>query len=133
MEKGGSSIGLFEEAAQQIEKGLWPREVAESKQPMVAVLCNFTPLELIHAAGPHADSPIFWANANQRVVRHGQWKLLLNPNLDPDEPPADKIFLADLEKDPGERTNLADKNPDLVKELTVLIGTWEKSIEPKKQ
>jgi len=85
------------------------------------------------AAGPHADSPIFWANGGQRAVRRGKWKLLLNPNLDPDEPPADKIFLADLEKDPGERTNLADKNPDLVKELTVLIGTWEKSIEPKKQ
>jgi len=51
METRCSSVGLFEEAAQQIEKGLWPREVVETRQPIVAVLCNLTPLEIVHAAG----------------------------------------------------------------------------------
>jgi benzoyl-CoA reductase/2-hydroxyglutaryl-CoA dehydratase subunit BcrC/BadD/HgdB len=51
METRCSSIALFEEAAQQIEKGLWPREIVESGQPIVAVLCNLTPLEIVHAAG----------------------------------------------------------------------------------
>jgi len=85
------------------------------------------------AAGPHDGEPIFWANGDQRAVRRGKWKLLLNPRLDPDEPAADKTFLADLEKDPGETANLAEKNPELVKELSELIGAWEKNVETKKR
>lgn len=80
------------------------------------------------APSPHRDQPVFWANGNQRAVRRGQWKLVLNPRFDSDETAKDQVFLADLEKDRGEKTNLADKNPDLVKELTGLIGVWEKEV-----
>jgi arylsulfatase A-like enzyme len=85
------------------------------------------------AASPHVEEPVFWANANQRAVRRGKWKLVLNPKFDSDETAEDKVFLADLEKDPGEKINLAEKNPDLVKELTGLIVAWEKDLETKKK
>jgi len=46
-----AAMAPFDEAAQWIAGGLWPRAIADSGRPVVAVLCNLTPLELIHAAG----------------------------------------------------------------------------------
>jgi hypothetical protein len=43
--------------------------------------------------------------------------------------PDDKVFLADLDADPGERTNLADAHPDVVEELTADAEAWRASIE----
>jgi len=83
------------------------------------------------AKSPH--DTIFWANADQRAIRRGKWKLILNPKTDPGETIAEKVFLADMEKDPGEKTNLADKNPDLVKELGSMIEAWEKDVGPGKK
>jgi len=85
------------------------------------------------AASPHSAEPVFWANANQRAVRRGQWKLILNPKFDSDETAEDKVFLADVEKDSGEKTNLAEKNSELVKELSELIKRWEDAVSPKEK
>ncbi len=41
----------------------------------------------------------------------------------------DKIFLADLETDPGETMNLRDKHPKIVRELTDLHESWLKSLK----
>jgi arylsulfatase A-like enzyme len=64
----------------------------------------------------------------QWAVRDGPWKLIGNP-VDTSEPQrqrenggrlAEKLFLVNLESDPGERTNLADAHPGVVQRLKEL-------------
>jgi benzoyl-CoA reductase/2-hydroxyglutaryl-CoA dehydratase subunit BcrC/BadD/HgdB len=44
-------LAPFDEAAEQIAGGRWPEALASVQRPVVAVVCNLAPLELIHAAG----------------------------------------------------------------------------------
>jgi arylsulfatase A-like enzyme len=83
------------------------------------------------AGSPHEQKPIFWAYGDQRAVRRGNWKLVLDGRLNFDDSVEDKTFLADLAADPGERTNLAANHPQLVKELTQLIEAWETDVMAK--
>lgn len=108
-------------------------KLAGAKMPTDRVMdgLDVFPMVARGAASPH--DAIFWANANQRAVRRDKWKLILNPKFDSGETAEDKVFLADLEKDPGEKTNLAAQNPELVKELAALVGAWEKDVEQKKR
>jgi len=85
------------------------------------------------ARSPHEEEPIYWAYGDQRAVRRGKWKLILNPKLNFDDEVDDKVFLADLEKDPGEKTNLAWTNPDIVKKLRELVDNWEKEAIPRER
>jgi arylsulfatase A-like enzyme len=70
-----------------------------------------------------------WQFKDMWVARKGKWKLLGNPY---DTSQRDYIFkedrfLADLEKDPGERTNMARQYPEIVKELEEQYHNWLKS------
>lgn len=69
------------------------------------------------------------------VVREGKWKLLGNATelVRPDGIPEltsedKKLFLVDLEKDPGESRNVSDDNPELVKRLLEVRDQYEASI-----
>jgi arylsulfatase A-like enzyme len=70
-----------------------------------------------------------WAFKKMWVARKGKWKLLGNP-LDTSNKgvlnESDSLFLVDLDKDPGEKTNLASKYPDVVNALTKQYKDWEK-------
>lgn len=55
------------------------------------------------------------------AVRDGQWKLLLNADGTGAE-------LYDLEADPNEDADLAEKNPRIVKRLSKELLTWRKSL-----
>ena len=57
-------------------------------------------------------------------VRKGDWKLVWTTLL----PPSIELF--DLSKDPGESTNVADQNPDKVKELQAWIIDLAKQAAP---
>jgi len=83
------------------------------------------------APSPH--DAVFWANGAQRAVRRGKWKLILNGKLSFRQKAKDKVFLADLEKDPGESVNLSEKYPQVVKELRNLIECWDKDVAAKKR
>ena len=58
------------------------------------------------------------------AVRKGNWKLVWTTLLPP------RIELFDLSKDPSESTNLADQNPDKVKELQTWIIDLAKQAAP---
>lgn len=73
---------------------------------------------------PH--DAMFWSFNNQRAVRIGDWKLILNY---PDIP----VWLSNLEADPGETTNLAGAEPTRVQELTLRIRAWERSVQSPNQ
>jgi uncharacterized sulfatase len=56
-----------------------------------------------------------------RFVVSGDWKLLV-PNKAVLKDAAVELF--DVKNDPAEKTNLAEKNPDKVKELTAKLDAW---------
>src|SRR5262249_30278261 len=93
------------------------------------------------AKSPHEAYFFYWIRELQ-AVRSGKWKLHLPhayPSLDGKEggkggkPVATKqlttpLALFDLEKDPGEKDNVAQKNPDVVKRLRALADKCRKEL-----
>jgi arylsulfatase A-like enzyme len=77
-------------------------------------------------AQPHED--LFWSFENERAVRSGDWKLILNPRRYPGDPEPGKVWLSNLEADPTEKSNLAGQHPDRVKALTEKIRAWERDV-----
>lgn len=79
---------------------------------------------------------LYWDVGWQWTVRQGKWKLkkvvneksaaqiLKLQNTDPGK----TVELYDLNTDPGENNNLAEKHPDIVKKLTTLHSQWRKNI-----
>jgi len=74
------------------------------------------------------DSPVerrlFWRinrpNRRQQAVRSGRWKLLVD---------AGQYLLFDLSNDPGERTDLAARHPDIVVALKGALAAWDKDVD----
>ena len=72
---------------------------------------------------------IFWEMEGQTAVRKGKYKLVLNGQLEEGETPRAEVFLADLENDPSEKTNLADELPELCEELKNAALSWREKLE----
>ena len=70
------------------------------------------------------ERTLFWRTLapgrQQRAVRHGQWKLVLDGG---------GAFLFDLSTDPGERQDLARSRADLVADLRQRYLSWEREVE----
>lgn len=79
------------------------------------------------APSPHRE--VFWEMDGQTAVRRGPWKLVLNGQLVEGAPPEDDTFLADLDVDRGERTNLRREHPDHVEVLSAAALRWRAGIE----
>ncbi|WP_430933485.1 sulfatase [Saccharicrinis sp. 156] len=65
---------------------------------------------------------LFWGYVKRRAMRKGDWKLML-PNKEA-EP-----MLFNLKSDIGETNNVANENPELVKEMVEKIDLWERAIK----
>jgi arylsulfatase A-like enzyme len=72
---------------------------------------------------------LFWSYNNSRSVRQGDWKLILNPTQFPGDPVPDKVWLSNLEADPGEKRNLAGEEPTRVKQLMDKLRAWELDVK----
>lgn len=83
---------------------------------------DILPMVCDGAKSPH--DRIFWEYGDQLAVREGKWKLVLNGKLDFNQDQPDSVHLSDLEADPGERVNLQDKEPRIVRELTERAQEW---------
>lgn len=70
------------------------------------------------------DEMVYNVEPYRAAVRKGKWKLVWTTLLPP------RIELFDLSKDPSESTNLADRNPDKVKELQAWIIDLAKQAAP---
>ncbi|MFH5186285.1 hypothetical protein ACHHV8_28675 [Paenibacillus sp. TAB 01] len=78
------------------------------------------------AAGtdPTGGRMLFWEYGEQLAVREGKWKLVLNGKLDFSRTAIDAVHLSDVDADPGERINLAEKHPDMVRRLEEAVRHW---------
>ncbi len=79
---------------------------------------------ILSAAAPSPHQTFYWllgrGDNAQWVVREGDWKLLGNPRDRSDKAPItddDKLFLANLARDPSEMKNLRREHPDVVQRL----------------
>lgn len=74
----------------------------------------------------HED--LFWSFTNERAIRSGEWKLIINPPSYPGDEIPDKVWLSNLEADPGETKNLAAGETARVEQLTRKIRAWERQV-----
>ena len=81
-------------------------------------------LPLLSGRTPRMERTLFWRIAmkdrQQRAVRSGNWKLLLDGGLQ---------MLFDVAEDPGERDDRAAAHPDIVAKLKPMIEAWEKDVD----
>ena len=77
--------------------------------------------DLLFRRPPDRDSFYGVEDLPDLAIRSGKWKLLCE--YDGSDP-----SLYDLTKDRGEKNDIADKNPKIVKELSQKVITWHKSM-----
>lgn len=152
----GYKRSLFEGGIHMPAVISWPGSIPENEtrsQPVIAMDLFPTIAEVIGAELPKdrtidgrswmpllrdAKAPghetLFFEWEAQHAVRQGKWKVVRDALLGP---PAgrqaraqgdDAIFLADLEADPGERTNLRRQHPDVAENLLRLHERWLASV-----
>lgn len=81
-----------------------------------------------NAATPETRD-LFWEMDGQTAVRRGPWKLVLDGQLVEHAPPEDNVHLSNLDDDPGERVNLAARQPALTADLKAAALQWRAGIE----
>ena len=83
---------------------------------------------------PENHEALFFERAGQHAVRQGKWKIVRNGlvlsgmSKRKKLKGEDEVFLADLETDPGETTNLRRRHPDLARKLLAMHDAWRESI-----
>jgi arylsulfatase A-like enzyme len=80
-------------------------------------------LPVLQGKSPTTARTLFWRinvpTRQQRAVRQGDWKLLID---------GDDLLLYNLRSDIGERNDVAMQRPDLVAKLSALVADWEKDV-----
>jgi arylsulfatase A-like enzyme len=81
-------------------------------------------LPVLRGTTKPVERTLFWridtSNRQQRAVRSGDWKLLLDGS---------QQLLFDVGRDAGERDDLAVRHPDRVQKLKAQIEAWEKDVD----
>ena len=86
---------------------------------------DLLPMLAARTPAPSAsERPLFWRidakERQQRAVRRGRWKLLVD---------GDDLLLFDLPRDIGERNDVAASHPAIVRELMALLTAWEADVD----
>jgi arylsulfatase A-like enzyme len=81
-------------------------------------------LPILRGDSPAVERRLFWRinrpNRQQLAVRSGHWKVLVDGG---------QYLLFDLAVDPGERADLAERHPDIVRALKGALANWERDVE----
>ncbi len=86
-------------------------------------------IPLLDGTGEAQHEYLFWEMEGQTAVRRGKYKLVIGGRLEENAEAVDELFLSDLEKDPGEKINLAEELPEICRELKEAALTWRQGIE----
>ncbi|PIF30564.1 arylsulfatase A-like enzyme [Flavobacterium sp. 9] len=68
-----------------------------------------------------AHKTLYWRSGDAKAIRSGDWKLIISGKTHEE-------WLYNLASDKSEKTDLAQKNPEKVKELQVALQNWEKGL-----
>jgi arylsulfatase A-like enzyme len=134
--EGGIRVPLIMRWPGQLPRGKISTQVATTMDVTASILAvagvrpppGYRPdgidiLPILRGAAPQAERTVFWRwsrpDRQQRAVRRGQWKLLAD---------GAHLMLFDLGADPGERTDLAARHPDMVVSLQRLFNAWEADV-----
>jgi arylsulfatase A-like enzyme len=93
-------------------------------------------VDVIRSADHPSPHHVFhWQTGNRKnpswAVREGAWKLLGNPQDPTRKQPiteADRLFLVDVNQDPGETRNIAAEHPEVVQRLRHLHDEWVRDV-----
>ena len=95
-----------------------------SAVPPEARLEGINLLPILEGRSSPVERTLFWRinvpTRQQRAVRRGDWKLLLD---------GDDLLLYNLRTDIGERTDLAGSRSDVVAQLMPLLRQWEQDVD----
>ena len=98
---------------------------AGANAPADAKLEGIDLLPLVAAGASPSSRTLFWrvnaAGLNQRAVRDGDWKLLIDGNV--------RLLLFEVSKDLGERDDVAVSNTAVVRRLHQKLLAWEKDVD----
>ncbi|MBA62459.1 MAG: sulfatase [Planctomycetaceae bacterium] len=154
----GAKFSLFEGGIRVPAIISWPGQLPEGESrdqlatavdwfPTIAELAGIKKIEhridgknitdLIHSSEARSPHKVFhWqtggGNNPPWAVRKGDWKLMGNPRDTSKKAPLtadDKLFLANLSKDPTEMKNFAKDHPELVTELLQLHQQWVRDVK----
>ena len=97
--------------------------------PSEARLEGINLFPVLQKKAPQTERTLFWrtggpspVNMNQKAVRSGDWKLLVDGAVT-------RIFLFDVKADPGERQDLFARRPEVVERLQQLLTEWERDVD----
>jgi arylsulfatase A-like enzyme len=79
-------------------------------------------LPMLEGRAPELERTVFWriTPRQQRAVRQGDWKLLVDGG---------HVLLFNVREDIGERNDLAQRRQDIARRLRPLITEWEKDVD----
>jgi len=89
---------------------------------------------LLDDANAPGHKTLFWEWHKQHAVRQGKWKVVRNAIITHGMSKQsraegdDHVFLADLEADPGETTNLRRQHPEIAEQLLALHDAWHADV-----
>ncbi len=122
----------------------WPGVVPAGRDTAQAAITMDWTATMLAAAGAHADPAyplegedlmpvcrgvrpaydrtLFWRTHSRDAARMGQWKYLKDSG---------KEHLFDLANDPGEKSDVQAKHPDLFAEIRKRFASWDKQMLPR--
>jgi arylsulfatase A-like enzyme len=135
--EGGIRVPLIARWPGQIASGTVSRQVAMTMDITASILAatgtrvpaghrpdGIDILPVLRGKSAPIQRQVFWRwsipTRQQRAMRSGQWKLLAD---------GAQLLLFDLAADPGERTDLAARHPDVVARLKRVLGDWETDVD----
>lgn len=90
------------------------------------------------ADAPSPHQAFHWQSGGMWAVREGKWKLVAEGGASRGgkqakaaPAPKQRLFLADLQADVGEKTNLAQKHPEVVERLRKLHDAWVREVSQR--
>ncbi len=106
-----------------------PTALAAAGLPADAGMDGVNLLDRLRGATPWTDREVFWELSAQTAMRLGPWKLVLDGRLAEGGAQAGPVWLSHLGDDPGERTNLAEREPARCAAMTTRARAWRAGIE----
>ena len=85
--------------------------------------------EMLLGGVERTHDAIFWEMDDQTAMRQDNYKLVLHGKLVEGEEQRAEVFLADLSKDPGERNNLANAEPERTERMKTAALAWRAELE----